>query len=49
MTIILKDEEFARRVVVEAHKTKATGHVDGFCKACADVYVAVLEALKDDD
>jgi hypothetical protein len=49
MTIILKDAEFATRVTDKAHEDNGTGHVEGFCKACAEIYVAVIKALKDDD
>lgn len=47
LTII--DYTFAQKVCDAVHPTPeawANGHRDGFCKACANVYLAVCDAMR---
>lgn len=45
------DETFPKQVADAAHghpRASEAGHVEGFCRACAAIYVAVSEALTPD-
>lgn len=47
--LVVVDYEFSRIVCDAAHIEGENGHNQGFCKACAAIYVAVNKALSQCD